>query len=114
MRTEDLDKRDYKYIVAEGDEGFSPERNKSVVEGTIKKMDALIARKRREYKNELGERVDAVAQYVQHMKWSNKPADKYFGRRWMAYLRGEQLINRIRGTRIEMDTSTLASNLKNN
>ena len=111
MRTEDLDKRDYKFIVEKGEPGFSPERNKMVVEHSIKKMDAWLAKRKKEYKENLAERVDALAQYFQHMQYSNNPPDKYFGKRWMAYLRGELLMDRIRGQRIEMDTSKLAGNI---
>lgn len=87
------EKEDYKkYFIERGDPGFSPARNKATLERTIAKMDKLRAQKRKEYEEGVRERADAVATYLRsRIAQGSTPVEKYFGKRWMAYLRGQRI-----------------------
>ena len=90
---------DYKrYYKEAGDPGFNPSRNKAVIDKSIKKYEAMRRRKLAEHQDKLRERTDAVAQYLtsQHGAGSNKPVEKYFGKRTLAYLRGESIVGEIK------------------
>jgi len=112
MKTQDLDKRDYKFIVEKGEPGFSPERNKQVIENSIKKYDLAVAKKRREWREQTAERVDAIMSFLKAEVSSNNPLSHYFGRRWIAYLRGEKLLDNVYQKRLEMNTNKLYLDLQ--
>src|SRR3990167_759842 len=91
---------DFKFLKEkpDGDVGFDPEHNRKVVEETIKKTDELIAKKKQEYLNAVEERVDAGVYFLKALSKgkyaSSDPrtqALKYFGRRELARLRGEEI-----------------------
>jgi hypothetical protein len=107
MRIEDIKKEDLKFFVEKGEPGFNPERNKQIIENSIKKYERTVAQKRAEHRDELAERVDALVQYFCSPKFISNPINHYFGKRWIAYLRGEQALDRIKGKRLEMDTQKL-------
>ena len=87
-----------KYHVAE-DPNFNEKRNREIIEGTIKKNDALRRKQQREFKNELGEKIDMVASYLKSRAVDGgAPIERYLGKRWMAKLRGEQIIRRLQDT----------------
>jgi hypothetical protein len=111
MKTSDLDKRDYKYILDKPDSGFSPERNKMIIENSIKKMDAMILKKRQEWREGTAERVDAMLTYVQSLRASNKPLEQYFGKRMIAHLRGEEVMDRLYQKRIEANPNKLYTSI---
>ena len=93
-----ITKEDHRrYFKEKGDPGFSPKRNKVVIEGTIKKYEANRKRKMQEFTNTLRERTSAVAQYLtsEHGARSDKPVEKYFGKRILAQLRGDEIRNEI-------------------
>jgi hypothetical protein len=106
---------DKKFFVEKGDPGFSPERNKRVIEDTIKKYELQRAKKIKEFREGLAERSDALATWIGSLKgWkSGTPADRYFGRRMIAYLRGDALREKLMngGGVISRDTIALASKL---
>jgi hypothetical protein len=112
MRTQDLNPKDYKFIVEKGEPGFSPERNKQVIENSIRKYDLAVAKKRKEWKEQTAERVDAIVSFLKAEVASNNPLSHYFGKRWIAYLRGEHLLDDIYQKRLEMDTNRLYMDLK--
>lgn len=87
-------KRDHAiYFVEEGEPGFSPERNKQIIENTIKKTDAIRAKKMRQYRENVQERADAVATYLKsRVAEGNTPIEKYFGKKWMSHLRGQKIL----------------------
>lgn len=91
-----FDLSDKKYFKEEGDPGFSPARNKWVVENTIKKTEALIKSKRNEWDDKMGERSEAVASYLTSKAVDNNtPIEKYLGKRNLAYLRGQRILQRM-------------------
>lgn len=93
------EKDDYdKFFIAEGDPGFSPERNKAIIEGTIKKYNAYRARKGKAHEEAIRERSHAVVSYLKHIDMGkNTPVEKYFSKGELAYLRGEQIVERLQG-----------------
>jgi hypothetical protein len=103
---------DYKFMQDTPDLGFSAERNKEVVEASIKKYEAMRRKKLQQASEGMAERVDAIATYLTSMKGSNMPAWKYFGRRWMAYLRGDELRKKMMGNTIQADINEMARKLK--
>lgn len=97
-------KRDYQvYLVEGGDPGFSPAKNKAVIDGTIEKYEARRKAKIKEYQKNVGERAEAVAFYLKHVN-SGKftPVEKYFSRRELARLRGEKILQTLKGNYIEL------------
>jgi hypothetical protein len=88
------------YFKEKGDPGFSPEKNKSVINGTIKKYNLMRKNKMRDWLDEVGERSHAVASYLKSRAIeSGKPIDQYLGRKTLAHLRGESIVNRIKFSR---------------
>ena len=71
---------------------FNPEHNQKVIDRTIKKNEAVRKKKRKEFKENLGEKIEAVAFYLKSRAVdSGTPIDKYVGKRWIAKLRGEEI-----------------------
>lgn len=90
---EDLEANKSLYV-AKPDPGFSPDRNKAIIEGTIKKYEETRARKQREYKEQVAERSDAVVTYLKSNKVGT-PIEKYFNRRELAHLRGQKIVQKL-------------------
>jgi len=90
-------KRDYEmFFVEKGDPGFSPEHNRYVIEKTIRENDKLALKKRKEYRDKLAERTEAAASYIMYLERGGAaPAEKYFGRRFLAYLQGRKIIKKL-------------------
>lgn len=90
--------RDLKnYLVEGGEEGFSEERNKAVIEATIQKHEANRRRKLKEQNEQMAERIDAAATYLtsRHGASSGVSIEKYFGRQTLAYLQGQKILDKI-------------------
>ncbi len=114
MKPEELSKKDQRFVLDKPDDGFSPERNKFIIENSIRKMDALIAKRRKEWRDKTAERVDAITSFLSAEVKSNNPLTNYFGKRGIAYLRGETVLDRIYQKRVEADTQKLASSILKN
>lgn len=84
-----------RFYVAKPDADFNPDRNKAVVEASIRKYEATVARKKKEYWNMVGERADAVATYLKSTKVGS-PVEHYFGKRELARLRGQKIIQKLK------------------
>jgi len=96
----EIQQQDFKYMYEkpEGDIGFSPERNRQVVANVIKKTKAHEAQLKKEYMENVEERVDASVSFLKALargKYNSSDphtaAMKYFGRRELARLRGEEI-----------------------
>jgi hypothetical protein len=86
------------YFVEDGEAGFSPEYNKMVIERTIKKSQLMRQRRAKLYEESVRERADAVATYIKSSAAeTEKPVEAYFGKKWMAYLRGEKIMEKLKG-----------------
>lgn len=91
------ERRDYqKYYVSGGEKGFSPKRNEFIIEQSIKRAESMRKRKKKLYEENIKERVDAAADYVMYLeRGGTNPAEKYFGRKMLAYLRGEKIFKEM-------------------
>jgi hypothetical protein len=91
--------RDYKKFFVERPEStFSPKRNKSVVDEVIKETELIRKRRSKTFEDKIRERSDAVATYlkaVERGKVAN--VDSYFGKKNLAYLRGQKIIETLKG-----------------
>lgn len=94
----DINKEDHRrYFIEDGEDGFSPERNTYIIEETIKKYEATRKRKQKDFIDALSERSHAVASYLKSQAvQSSKPIEKYLGKRTLAYLRGEEIVSKLR------------------
>ena len=97
--------KDYKrYYVDNPGSGFSPERNSYIVEKTIKETDKAIRDRKKAYQDKVAERSEAVASYIKYLdKGGGFSAEKYFGRRNLAHLRGQKIIETIKGKFKELE-----------
>ena len=84
------------YFIEDGEEGFSPDYNKMIIERTMKKSYENRKKKQKEYLESIRERSDAVATYLKSRAAdSNRPVEKYFSKRELAYLRGEKIVKTL-------------------
>lgn len=96
-----LDKSDHKYFIEGGDEGFSPARNKKVIDDTIKLYEKNRAAKMAVFQDHLRERTSAIASFLTSDKgpryagYTDSRIVKYFGKRYLAELQGKSITERI-------------------
>ncbi len=95
---QDEQKRDAAlYYVEGGEDGFDPKRNQEVIERTIQKYEKMRREKKKKYEENIRERSDAVATYIRsRVAEGSTPVEKYFGKKWMAYLRGQKILNIVK------------------
>lgn len=87
------------------DKDFSPARNKAIVEQTIVDYDAMRRKKVEEKVEGYGERADAVVSYLKNIGQAGGESNinKYFGNRMLAYLRGQEIRNKLMGSLMPKD-----------
>ena len=92
-----IQRKDWKFVNADPDPDFDADHNKRVIAKTIKKNEAYRRKKKRAYKEKVDERAEAISTYIQSLKQGGRESDinKYFGRREMARLRGEEIMNKL-------------------
>jgi hypothetical protein len=93
-----INKSDWGYVPTDPDPDFDANHNKRVVEETIKKNEVIRARRERESNSKVGERAQALASYVKHVAKTkqNVTVEDYFGKQYLAYLRGQQIVERLK------------------
>ena len=98
-KKEKIDSKDFKFMEQNpyGDENFDPEYNKQIIAEVDAWNDQLLQRKDREFKEKTQERTGAVAQYLQNITQGScvTEIERYFGRRYLAHLRGQQVIRQL-------------------
>jgi len=78
--------------------GFSPERNKAVIEESIRKAELMKRRRQSDYVEQIRERSDAVVSYLKRVSMGmEKSVEAYFGRQELARLRGQKIIQEMQG-----------------
>lgn len=86
-----------KYLLDTPEEGFSPERNKAIVEESIRKYEALRAKKWKQAMEANRERAEASVSFLSHAdRTKNGRLDKYFDKKTISYLRGDEIFSDIR------------------
>ena len=80
------------------DVDFYPEHNKRVIKEVNDWNDMMDRKRERDHKEGIKERVSAVAQYLKQIKDGKgiNSVDKYFGKRYLAYLRGEEIVKKLK------------------
>ena len=93
--------QDYqRFYLNKPDPGFSPEKNKYIVDQAIAKHEKRILEKRKAYRETVHERAEAITDYL---FWKNAnpgravttDIEKYFGKKNLARLRGEKIIQTL-------------------
>ena len=91
---------DYKYMEQnpQGDIGFSVEHNRRVIKEVDDFNDVMDRKRERDHKEKLKERTSAVVQYLNQIKDGKgvTSIDKYFGKRHLAYLRGQEIVSKLK------------------
>lgn len=89
-----IPKSDWKYVPVDPEEGFSAEHNRRVVDRSIKKYEAMRAKKQKEFDGKARERASALASYLKSLDRGNTSnVEKYFGRNYLAHLRGQEIMD---------------------
>lgn len=88
-----VERSDWQFVKAQPDADFDPERNKQIIENSIKKYEANRRKKMAEHSDGVEERAKALAFYMQHKGrvGSESEMTKYFGKSYMDYLKGNIL-----------------------
>lgn len=81
-----------------GDPDFSEEHNKRVIAEVDAWNDEMDRKREREFKEKTQERTSAVAQYFKNIAQGKgvTSVEQYFGRRYLAYLRGEEVMHQLK------------------
>ena len=93
-----VNRADWGYVGIDPDPGFDAKHNQKVIDEVIRENDLLRKRKEREFKDKSQERTSAVASYIKSVtkdKSNMTPAD-YFGRKQLAYLRGKEILEKLK------------------
>src|SRR3990167_3356111 len=91
---------DFKYMEKNpyGDANFSKEHNERVIKEVNDWNDQMDRKRDRDYSAKTKERTDAVVKYLKQIE-SGKgvtSVDKYFGRKYLAYLRGAEIVSKLK------------------
>ena len=93
-----VNRADWSYVPVDPEPNFDPEHNRRVIDQVIQSNEANRKRKKREFDAKMGERTSAVAGYVKHLADTkgNTTVEQYFGSKYLAHLRGEQIIRKLK------------------
>ena len=91
---------DWKYMEQNpyGDPDFDPEHNKKVIKEVNDWNDKMDRIRERDHREAIRERTSAITQYLKQAQ-SGKgvmSVDKYFGKRYLAYLRGQEIVSKLK------------------
>lgn len=92
-----IDPRDYKYFIERPAKDFNPEKNKAILNQTIKETTEFFNKLDNELDSEAGERLDVLASY-RHAQTSRNYAgrfDNYVSRDLYNRLTGERVRNKL-------------------
>ena len=91
--------KDFKYMeqAPYGDPDFSVEHNERVIKETNDWNDMMDRKRDRDFKSKIQERTTAVVQYLKSIgQGKASSVDSYFGKRHLAYLRGEEIVKQLK------------------
>lgn len=95
-----ISRQDWKYMEKNpyGDPDFSEEHNKRVIAEVDEWNDKHLRDVDREYSEKTAERTNAAAAYLKNVTQGQGISDvsKYFGKGLLAYLRGEEVVRKLR------------------
>lgn len=92
-------KKDYRnWFDEKADASFVARHNKDVIDEVIKDTERVSKMKSKQFEDKLRERTDAVATYFKSVAAGKEiNVDKYFGKKNLAHLRGQQIVEMIKG-----------------
>lgn len=81
-----------------GDPGFNPEHNARVIAEVDAWNDQMNRKRDRDFKEAAAERTNAITQYFKNVSQGRavNGVEQYFGKRYLAYLRGEEVVRQLR------------------
>lgn len=85
---------DKKFYLEIPDPDFSPQRNEYLVNEAIRKTDEYKLQQRKAHVDSVRERASAVTDYL--FSGTSRSIEGYFGKKTLAYLRGEQIVNQLK------------------
>ena len=94
----DIEKQDFQRFYKDTDEkGFSPTKNKYIIEKTIRDYEAKRAQNMKSKVELYAERADAVISYLKHLEQGKGESNlmRYFGKRELARLRGDEIREKL-------------------
>ena len=91
--------QDLKYVRVDPDPNFDPKHNEAVIEKAIKDNEKLVKARNRESLEGVKERHNALAIYLKSLNQGGKATnyEKFFGKKYLAYLRGKEIVEKIKG-----------------
>ena len=88
---------DFDKASVDGDADFDLERHNKLIEATLKHNERVSRDKKREYNAGIEERAFAAGKYIEHLKQGGESnAEKYFGKNYINYLKGQEIANKYR------------------
>lgn len=92
-----IHKADLQFVPVDADADFDPEHNRRVIEKTIRDSERIRRQKNREFGEKIAERADAAAHFLKGLSEgkTSTSVEKYFGRRELARLRGQEIIKSL-------------------
>lgn len=98
MKIGEFNPMDRKFWPKNPDPGFSVEKNNKVIADVIKAYEKYRAKKMAQFTDKLRERTDAVASYLAGGRGAgrNRSIEKYFGKTYLAHLRGQNICDQLR------------------
>lgn len=98
-KKDQIDRKDWKFMeqLPYGDPDFSEEHNRRVIAEVDAWNDKMDKRRDREFKEKTQERTSAAARYLKNVAdGKGVSVETYFGKRYLAYLRGEEIVNQLK------------------
>jgi hypothetical protein len=101
MKIGNINTMDRKFWQNTIEPGFSPERNKRIIEESIVKYEKNREKKLQEFRDKFGERAEAVASFWKSNKGAayksatDSNITKYFGKQYLAHLQGKRIVERL-------------------
>ena len=96
MQLSKISKKDYKYVPKDPEKGFDAMRNAQIINEVIEDTDKMVVQRQREFEGHLKERTEAVANFLKNIERGGEDnINKYFGKKEIARLRGEEILRRI-------------------
>lgn len=91
--------QDLKFVSVDPDPNFDPVHNLAVIEKTIADNEKLVRERTNEALEKSKERTNAVAIYLRSLNQGGKATshEKFFGKKYLAYLRGKEIMDKIKG-----------------
>ena len=91
--------QDLKYVSVDPDPNFDPLHNMAVIEKTIKYNEQLVRVRNKQAEEGAKERINATATFLRSISQGGKSTDrgKFFGKKYLAYLRGKEVMEQIKG-----------------